>query len=80
MISPLWLTLVLGLMGKGSMLDKIGDQFEAYKRAQEDGLKHIKDKARQQEADQECLLEETRQTLHKLRWALAVKENVADAQ
>jgi chromosome segregation ATPase len=52
--------------------DRIGDQFEAYKRAQEDGLRSIKDKARAQEEAQERLLEETREALHKLKWALQV--------
>jgi chromosome segregation ATPase len=59
--------------------DRIGDRFDEYKRAQEDGLRHIKERARQQEENQERLLEETRQTLHKLRWALAVKDNIGDA-
>ena len=51
-----------------------------YKRAQEDGLRDIKESAARREEEQERLLEESREALDKLRWALNVKKNVKGAQ
>ncbi|CAM1506704.1 Fc.00g063450.m01.CDS01 [Cosmosporella sp. VM-42] len=60
--------------------DDIAKQFEEYKRHQEDMLKDIKTNARRTEDEQEKLLEESREALAKLKWALNVKENVNGAQ
>lgn len=60
--------------------DDIVRMFEEYKKAQEQSLKHIKDDAKRREEEQERLLEEARETLGKLKWALNVKENVKGAQ
>jgi hypothetical protein len=60
--------------------DVIGAQFEAYKAEQEAALKDIKDSARQREEEQARLLEETKQTLDKLNWALNVHKNVPGSQ
>ncbi|KAH6660265.1 hypothetical protein BKA67DRAFT_547463 [Truncatella angustata] len=59
--------------------DEIGDQFEAYKRAQEAALGNIKEEARWREEEQSKTIEETKQVLGQLRWALKVKENVKGA-
>ncbi|KAF4839281.1 hypothetical protein CGCSCA4_v011449 [Colletotrichum siamense] len=53
-------------------------KFSDYKTEQEEALKSIKTNAAEREAEQERLLEETRSTLAKLKWALSVKENVKD--
>uniref|UniRef100_L2GAB7 Uncharacterized protein n=1 Tax=Colletotrichum fructicola (strain Nara gc5) TaxID=1213859 RepID=L2GAB7_COLFN len=53
-------------------------KFSDYKTEQEAALKSIKTNAAEREAEQERLLEETRSTLAKLKWALSVKENVKD--
>lgn len=60
--------------------EEITRLFEEYKKAQEDGLKNIKTNARRREDEQERLLEESREALAKLKWALNVKENVEGAQ
>ena len=60
--------------------EDIAAQFEAYKQGQEDWLRDVKINARAREAEQERMLEETRETLAKLKWALNVKENVRGAQ
>lgn len=60
--------------------EEISRLFEEYKKAQEDGLKNIKTSARRREDEQERLLEESREALAKLKWALNVKENVEGAQ
>ncbi|KDN62366.1 hypothetical protein CSUB01_03836 [Colletotrichum sublineola] len=58
--------------------DEIEKNFEAYKAQQEFLLKDIKSGAAERDAEQERLLEETRSTLARLKWALNVKENVKD--
>ncbi|KAL2213727.1 hypothetical protein CC79DRAFT_76112 [Sarocladium strictum] len=60
--------------------EDIARKFEDYKQAQEDGLRDIKTNAARREAEQERILEESREALNKLRWALKVKENVKGAQ
>ncbi|KAL2113493.1 hypothetical protein VUR80DRAFT_3655 [Thermomyces stellatus] len=60
--------------------EAIAAQFEAYKQAQEDWLRDVKANARAREEEQERILEETRETLAKLKWALNVKQNVPGAQ
>lgn len=60
--------------------DDIARLFEEYKRTQEEDLKDIKTNARKRQEEQEKQLEEARETLHKLKWALNVKETVKDAQ
>ncbi|WYZ42791.1 hypothetical protein EsH8_VI_000490 [Colletotrichum jinshuiense] len=52
--------------------------FAEYKLQQELALKDIKTGAIERSAEQERLLEETKATLAKLKWALNVKENVKD--
>ncbi|TDZ53510.1 hypothetical protein CTRI78_v006920 [Colletotrichum trifolii] len=58
--------------------DDIENKFSDYKTQQEEALKDIKTNAAAREAEQEKLLEETRSTLARLKWALNVKENVKD--
>lgn len=60
--------------------EEIARVFEDYKESQENGLRDIKTDARRREDEQERLLEEARETLAKLKWALNVKENVKGAQ
>ncbi|KHO00129.1 uncharacterized protein MAM_02052 [Metarhizium album ARSEF 1941] len=60
--------------------EKIARLFEEYKRTQEEDLKDIKTNAKKREVEQEKQLEEAREALHKLKWALNVKENVKGAQ
>ncbi|KAI2635126.1 hypothetical protein GGS21DRAFT_94897 [Xylaria nigripes] len=60
--------------------DEISQQFEAYKREQEEALRTIKENARQREVEQLRTLEETKQVLGQLRWALNVKRNVKGAE
>ncbi|KAM5380186.1 hypothetical protein ACJZ2D_003637 [Fusarium nematophilum] len=60
--------------------EDIARMFEEYKKTQEDGLKNIKTDARRREDEQERLLEESREALAKLKWALNVKENVKGAK
>ncbi|KAI1268937.1 hypothetical protein F5Y18DRAFT_172133 [Xylariaceae sp. FL1019] len=59
---------------------EISRQFEAYKREQEAALRSIKENACKREEEQMKTIEETKQVLHKLKWALNVKNNVAGAQ
>jgi hypothetical protein len=58
----------------------IAGNFEMYKQEQEDQLKGIRLSAASREAEQESILEEARETLNKLKWALNVRENVQGAQ
>lgn len=60
--------------------EEIAAQFELYKRQQEEGLREIKRKADEREREQERTLEEAREALDKLKWALNVKEKIAWAQ
>ncbi|TLS29306.1 hypothetical protein PpBr36_00145 [Pyricularia pennisetigena] len=60
--------------------DAIGQKFAEYKETQEEALRDIKTKAAQREEEQTRQLEEARDVLHKLKWALQVKENVKGAQ
>ncbi|KAI1417001.1 hypothetical protein F5Y13DRAFT_103148 [Hypoxylon sp. FL1857] len=60
--------------------DEIAQQFEAYKREQEQALKDIKRAAREREEEQERSLEEAKRVLGQLKWALNVKKNVKGAQ
>lgn len=60
--------------------EEIEAQFERYKREQEEGLKDIKRKADGREREQERTLQEAREVLDKLRWALSVKEKIEWAQ
>ncbi|KAI1328388.1 hypothetical protein F5Y16DRAFT_369546 [Xylariaceae sp. FL0255] len=60
--------------------DEMSRQFEEYKRSQEDALKTIKENARLREEEQARTIEETKEVLHKLKWALQVKQNVKGAQ
>lgn len=60
--------------------DNIATQFERYKAEQEESLRSIKDKAKQREEEQERTLQESREVLNKLRWALNVKEKLDWAQ
>ena len=59
---------------------EIARLFEEYKKTQEQDLKDIKTNARKREDEQEALILASRETLHKLKWALKVKENVKGAQ
>ncbi|KAI0025374.1 hypothetical protein F4780DRAFT_324961 [Xylariomycetidae sp. FL0641] len=59
--------------------DEISEQFEAYKREQETVLQDIKRKAREREEEQTRTIEETKEVLNKLKWALNVKKNVPGA-
>ncbi|KAK3300102.1 uncharacterized protein B0H64DRAFT_7216 [Chaetomium fimeti] len=60
--------------------EDIQAQFERYKLQQEEGLKDIKRKADGREQEQERTLQEARDVLDKLRWALSVKEKIEWAQ
>jgi hypothetical protein len=60
--------------------EDIARLFEQYKDTQETDLKDMKENAKKTEEEQQRLLDEARETLHKLRWALNVKENVQGAQ
>ncbi|KAI1170261.1 hypothetical protein F4777DRAFT_569976 [Nemania sp. FL0916] len=60
--------------------DEISQQFEAYKREQEDALRAIKENARKREEEQSRTIEETKEVLGQLRWALNVKRNVKGAE
>ncbi|KAI3332180.1 hypothetical protein HD806DRAFT_518973 [Xylariaceae sp. AK1471] len=60
--------------------DEISQQFEAYKREQEDALRAIKENACKREEEQQRTIEETKQVLGQLRWALNVKRNVKGAE
>ncbi|PBP23301.1 hypothetical protein BUE80_DR005907 [Diplocarpon rosae] len=58
----------------------IATAFEQYKITQEDSLREIKERAKEQEASNEAILLESQKVLGELRWALAVKKNVKGAQ
>jgi chromosome segregation ATPase len=60
--------------------EEIAQKFEEYKQAQDDDLRAIKTNARGRQEEQERLLQESRDALDKLRWALNVKKNVEGAQ
>ncbi|EON97244.1 hypothetical protein UCRPA7_7227 [Phaeoacremonium minimum UCRPA7] len=59
--------------------DEIARQFQAYKDEQENLLRDIKTKAAERETQQQRTLEESKEVLDKLRWALNVKQNVPGA-
>lgn len=59
--------------------DEMGAQFQTYRNTQDAALGDIKRNARQREEEQVKTLEETKQVLGQLRWALQVKENVRGA-
>lgn len=60
--------------------EEIIAQFERYKAEQEESLREIKRKADEREREQERTLQEAREVLNKLRWALNVKEKIEWAQ
>lgn len=60
--------------------EEMSRQFEAYKAQQEEALREIKRSAREREETQRRTLEEAKEVLDKLKWALNVKQNVAGAQ
>lgn len=60
--------------------DEISRLFEQYKKTQDDDLRDIKTNAKRREEEQELQLEQAREALNKLRWALNVKKNVEGAQ
>lgn len=60
--------------------EDIQRQFERYKRQQEEALVDIKRKADQREREQERTLQETREVLDKLKWALNIKATIDWAQ
>ncbi|KAL2165422.1 hypothetical protein VTH06DRAFT_720 [Thermothelomyces fergusii] len=60
--------------------EEILAQFERYKAEQEEGLREIKRRAEEREREQERTLQEAREVLNKLRWALNVKEKIEWAQ
>jgi hypothetical protein len=60
--------------------EDIARLFEEYKNTQETDLKDMKENAKKTEEEQQRLLDEARETLHKLKWALNVKENVQGAE
>ncbi|OAQ72288.1 hypothetical protein VFPPC_00298 [Pochonia chlamydosporia 170] len=60
--------------------EEIARLFEEYKRTQEEDLRDIKTNASRRQEEQEKQLDEAREALHKLKWALNVKQNVKDAQ
>lgn len=60
--------------------EEMSRQFEAYKRQQEEALQEIKRSAREREETQRKTLEEAKEVLDKLKWALNVKQNVPGAQ
>lgn len=60
--------------------EEIAAKFAQYKKTQDDDLHDIKSNARRREDEQERMLTEARDTLHKLKWALNVKNNVEGAQ
>ncbi len=47
---------------------------------QDDDLRDIRTNAKKREDEQEKMLTEAREALHKLKWALNVKNNVKGAQ
>lgn len=60
--------------------DDISQKFDDYRQTQEEALHDIKTNAKDREDEQERVLEESREALAKLKWALNVKQNVKGAQ
>ncbi|KAG5975360.1 hypothetical protein E4U58_001222 [Claviceps cyperi] len=60
--------------------EEIARLFNEYKQTQEDELREMKMSARQRQEEQEWQLQEAKETLHKLKWALNVKQNVKGAE
>lgn len=60
--------------------DEMARLFAQYKQTQDDDLRDIRTNAKRREDEQEKMLTEARETLHKLKWALNVKNNVEGAQ
>lgn len=60
--------------------EEIAAQFERYKAEQEEALREIKSEAARREEEQEGMLEEAKEVLSKLKWALNVKEKVGWAE
>lgn len=60
--------------------EEITKAFEEYKRQQDGLLKGIKERALEREDEQTRTIEETKQVLAQLKWALNVKKNVKGAQ
>lgn len=60
--------------------EAIARKFEEYKQLQDDDLRDIRTNAKAREEEQERILEESREALNKLNWALNVKKNVKGAQ
>lgn len=58
----------------------IWQQYEAYKKEQEDILRNIKTSGSEREAQQEKMLTEAKEVVDKLKWALNVKSQVSWAQ
>jgi len=56
--------------------EDIAQKFQHYKDEQENALRDIKQTAAEREADQERTLEEAREVLDKLKWALSIKGNI----
>lgn len=56
--------------------EDIAGQFDRYKAEQEEALREIKSEAARREEEQERMLEEAKEVLSKLKWALNVKEKV----
>ncbi|KAK0746373.1 hypothetical protein B0T18DRAFT_411495 [Schizothecium vesticola] len=68
------------IRGLTQQKEDIAAQFDRYKAEQEEALREIKSKAALREEEQERTLEEAREVLSKLKWALSVKEKVDWAQ
>lgn len=60
--------------------EAITQQFEAYKKEQDDLLRDIKINASEREAAHQHMLNEVKETLDKLKWALNVKNKIEWAQ
>ncbi|KUI66724.1 hypothetical protein VM1G_01473 [Cytospora mali] len=60
--------------------EAITQQFEAYKKEQDDLLRNIKANASDREASHQRMLDEAKETLDKLKWALNVKNKIEWAQ
>lgn len=60
--------------------DEMARLFVQYKQTQDDDLRDIRTNAKKREDEQERMLTEAREALHKLKWALNVKNSVKGAQ
>ncbi|KAJ4145062.1 hypothetical protein LMH87_003923 [Akanthomyces muscarius] len=60
--------------------DDMARLFAQYKQTQDDDLRDIRTNAKKREDEQERMLAEAKEALHKLKWALNVKSNVKGAQ